>query len=276
MIGWATGLTIGGDDSFSQDYKDLTKLLNLTHLLVVSGFQVSIFAAWAEIGLLKAGVGKKTRFSLTFLGLFVFVFIVGFEPPILRAMLSLFISQQILLWFGRKISSFRALVLSGLILLLLNPWWLYSYSFWLSFTTSLGLVIAYNQEYIMLNSRKWWQEVLLSSWVALVFSLPLIVDLNGGINLIGLVGNILIVPIIPFLTLFNILALVPVLGYFFAFISLHLQILLIFMTQFLSPFSLYLSLRSLSIFDKLLYYFLVVVSLISLQLLTIKLKSSKI
>lgn len=275
LVGWATGLTIGGGESFSKDYKDLTKNLNLTHLLVVSGFQVSIFAAWIEIVLLKSGFAKKFRLLLAFLGLFVFTLIVGPEPPILRAILSLIISQQIVYWFGRKINPMQALIYSGLILLLLNPWWLYSYSFWLSFTTSAGLVITYNQEYILFNSKKWWKEIFVSSFVALIFSLPLVIDLNSGINLMGLVGNITIGPIIPILTLLNIMAILPVVGYFFAFLALHLEVFLIFITTWLSSWNASLSFSSLSLLDKIIYYLGIILIIVFSQLLTTKLKFNK-
>ncbi len=276
MVGWATGLTIGGGESFSKDYLDLTKNLNLTHLLVVSGFQVSIFAAWIEVGLLRSSVSKKFRLLLAFSALFLFAMIVGFEPPVLRAILSLVISQQILFWFGRKLSPFYSLIYSGLLLLLFNPWWLYSYSFWLSFTTSVGLVIAYNQEYILLNSKKWWKEIIISSIVALVFSLPLVIDLNNGINLTGLVGNIIIGPIIPLLTFLNLFALVPLVGYFFAFLAMHLQAFIIYLTYLLSGLSVYVSFNSLNLIDKIIYYICVVLIIVLFQILTTKLNSFKI
>jgi len=108
----------------------------LIHLLVVSGLHVGTLAL-IIVKLLPAFWGL--RFSL--IGVLVYsALIVPQEPPVLRASLMFILMILAHLSFSRP-NTFSILLFSGSLILLLFPWYVFSYSFWLSFIATAYIVL---------------------------------------------------------------------------------------------------------------------------------------
>jgi len=109
----------------------------LVHLLVVSGGHLTALAlilrylAPYRYGLLLSLVG------ITFYSLFL----VPSEPPVLRAYL-MAVFVILLLLYGERPNLLNILFLSGAIILLFYPEYVYSYSFWLSFCATLYIILS--------------------------------------------------------------------------------------------------------------------------------------
>lgn len=258
------GLVLGGSEKFIAETYSNTKTLGLTHLIVVSGFQVVLVVSFLEVLLNKLNISRKSRFIFIILGIIGLVLIAGPQPPILRSSLSILISLFALTFLGRSISTFRTLIYSGVLLLWLNPFYLFSVSFQLSFLATLGLIFA-GQKHSETDSKffvNFW-NLLKATTFAFLFTLPIILNMTGKVTFLAILTNLLVVPTIPFITILNIIGAIPIIGQLALFITTILQSLIIFLINKLPDFSWleFLTLRSadLGILEILSYYTVLIV-----------------
>ena len=97
-------------------------------------------------------------------------------------------------------------------------------------------------------------ELFFATFNSFLFTLPIIINLSGQISPIAILTNLLIVPIIPFLTYFNLLALIPFLGIFPLFLTGIIQSLLILLINELSSFGLIWRISNFENWEFVLYY----------------------
>ncbi|KKS63783.1 MAG: internalization-related competence protein ComEC/Rec2 protein [candidate division WWE3 bacterium GW2011_GWF1_42_51] len=133
------GMTIGVDDlSKSPRFKDALKRTGTIHVVVVSGFNMSLVAGYA----LKifGSPYKVKNLLLTIITTFFYAAFTGFEPPVLRAWV---MSSFMLVgkFSGRLLNSLRLLVVSYFGVLLINPGNFFSASTYLSFLATFGLIV---------------------------------------------------------------------------------------------------------------------------------------
>ena len=259
IYGLSVGLVLGGTQEFSKSTKDNFKALGLSHLVAVSGFQVVLLVGFVEMLFLKLKISKKSRIILGILSIIFLIGLVGPQPPVLRSGISLSLSLLILSIFGRGLQPLRTLIYSALVLLLLNPFYLISLSFQLSFLASLGLVLSSKVENLgELKLFSDFKDLLLGSTVTFLFTLPIIVNINGTISVISILINLLIVPIIPFITLSNLFGLIPLLGQILVVPAVFLQSLIIFLVNDLAPNIPRARLSSFGLVETFVYYFILI------------------
>ena len=113
----------------------------ISHIIVVSGFHLSVITQLMMLFLTFICMGRK-RAAAFICAAFVFLYmaVVGFTPPILRAGV-----MQILFLFGRSITekadSLNSLGLAALIICFINPYTAVDIGFLLSFSATLGIVL---------------------------------------------------------------------------------------------------------------------------------------
>ena len=258
-LAWANGLVIGNGDLFDKTTKNEIKKLGLTHLIVVSGTQVSLIFAVLEVVLLSLNLNRKWRWVLCIFGICFLILIVGFQAPVLRSSLSILFSTFGLIFLGRRLDPFRALSYSGIVLLWLNPFFLISYSFWLSMVATFGLLVSTQfsksikalPEIEFLNSFK---DIALATIGTFLYTLPLIVNLSGGISPIGIVSNLIVLPIINIVTILDILGFVPWIGEVFMIFSTTIQNIIIVLLKDLVGFANIVKFTSFGLVEMILYW----------------------
>ena len=263
------GLILGGSNNLGSDFKASIKKVGLTHLIAFSGFQVVIICSLLELILTQINISRFSKILITILFLAVTIILVGPQPPVLRSSLSLLTLEIILFAFGKKISAVHRLVYSSLILLILNPFYLINLSFQLSILATMGLILGSSllnkpkkpKKSIKPNLNDFIKELVVQTAGAWLLTLPITIILNGQINLLQIISNILIVPIIPFSSLLILLTTIPFLGWLFGFLNTlvltSLQILindLAQINQFVFVFK-----SSLLPIDLIVYYFLILI-----------------
>ena len=226
-LAWSLGLTIGIGDYFDTNDKQAVKNLGLTHLIVVSGSQVGLVFTFFEWFALSFRIKRKWRFAVCSIGVLFLIIIVGPQAPVLRSSVSVIVSTIALVFFGRRLHPIRALIYSAIILLAFNPFFVISYSFWLSFSATFGLIMVTNT--IDLAETTWlkgYKELFFSTVGTFLYTLPLIVNLSGGVSPIAIISNLILLPIIPFLTFANLFAFIPIVGEISTFLATIAQNLL--------------------------------------------------
>jgi ComEC/Rec2-related protein len=232
----AVGLVLGGSQEFSQSLKTDFRKLGLTHLVAVSGFQVVLVVSFVEFLLLRLNMRRSLRLALSILFVVFLIVLVGPQPPVIRSGSSILLSMGVLFLSGRRINSLRSLIYSLGLMLLVNPFYIYSLSFQLSALATLGLINA--PKISLKNIEGLWAKIsseIINIFVltlfTFLFTLPIIVNLNGFVSPLSILANLLILPFITLITVLNIFGLIPLIGGLFLGLNSVLQSLLLFLIK---------------------------------------------
>ena len=190
------GILLGVKSSMPDYLLQIFKVIGVTHIIAVSGYNITILAKLAEKTLGK--IGRKYIFWGVISMILFFVIITGAQASIVRAgiMGGLLVFAG---FVGRKSSPLNVLVLAGAVMIFLNPLILENdIGFQLSFLATLGLVyISPIFEKSFAKAPGIISENLSATLAAQVFTMPIIISNFGLLSLISPVANILILPFVP-------------------------------------------------------------------------------
>lgn len=216
------GILIGAKKSLPADLAEVFNQTGTTHIIAVSGYNVTIIATFLMLFLQNLGIGRKKAFWQILIGLIVFAIITGLQASIIRASImgGLVLLAQ---YLGRMNKIGNALLLTAVIMLIVNPKILvFDLGFQLSFLATLGLVyfnpvlveILKVEKFIKLKSLKIIiVDYFLTTMSAIILTTPLILYNFGKISLVAPLANILILPFIPIAMLLGFIAVVLALIY---------------------------------------------------------------
>lgn len=204
------GLIFGGSSGLAKDVSQNFSKTGLSHIIAVSGFNVTIIAEYLMLVGIFIGLWRKQAFWFAVIGIFLFVLMVGFPSSAVRAG----VMGSLLLWAmknGRLANSFNAIIFAAAIMLLLNPLLLkWDIGFQLSFLATLGIVeLSPFWEQFIFKRLKYSGILLENIFLTLsatIFVLPIIMYNFHTLSLVSLIANGLILPIIPISMLFVFLA----------------------------------------------------------------------
>jgi competence protein ComEC len=113
--------------------------LGLAHILAVSGLHIGIIAGALIYILSHLGVNRKLNIIITLIIIWLYGYLIGFPPSLLRAniMFSIFFYAQTL---AEPYDSINALFLAMFILLIINPMWIFNLGFQLSFIATFSII----------------------------------------------------------------------------------------------------------------------------------------
>lgn len=189
-------------------YQNLQQI-NAAHLFVVSGFHVSFL--YRLFNFFFSFLKKKGRWISIILCAF-YIYLLDFSISSLRAFGCLFFPVL----FKKKISAADALAIIGLITLLIEPLYVYQYSFIFSYLLAFILILCQK----MLRLCTFFTKPLLLSFIGLMSTFPLITQMNYQMNFIGFFTNLVLTPFVFILLIFCLSGLIlsPFSGNFFGFV----------------------------------------------------------
>ncbi len=194
------GLILGAKKAIPDDLMQSFNLTGTTHIVALSGYNITIIAVLVLHMCKYLGVSRKGAFWVSLSAISFFVLITGAQASIVRAgimgMLVLLAAQ-----LGRMSRITNTLVLAALVMLIINPKVLiFDAGFQLSFLATIGLVYVSP----MLKRYFQWlpnifeiQESLVATLSATIMTLPLIIFQFGRLSLVAPLVNVLILPAIP-------------------------------------------------------------------------------
>ncbi len=136
----------------SKDYLKFKKFTEagLYHLLVISGLHLGIIA-FIIFFIFNGILGKRYSMILSLLTITVYISFINNSPATFRAYVMIF-TYTLLFILNRKISLGETISLSGLILLFINPFYIYSTGFNLSFISLFAisfLFLPINEKFLL-------------------------------------------------------------------------------------------------------------------------------
>ena len=196
----AKALAVGmlfGDSSMSKELTQTFRTVGLSHIVVLSGFNIAILISFVLFVLMFLPLFVRVFFATMFVALFVLA--VGAEASIIRATLMSFIALLALL-IGRAYTARQALLLSLLLIILYEPEHLSSdVSLHLSFLATAGIVYFSESIKNLLSSSvsKVYKEIIASTFSAYLATLPYVMYTFGTVSVYALLANIIVLPLVP-------------------------------------------------------------------------------
>ncbi len=197
-----TGLVIGKSSGFSKEFTEKLKVTGTTHLVALSGYNISIIITWllAALGLV---LRRKYAIWLCVAAVVLFVLMTGAEASAVRA--AIMATIMILAEFLERTYSVRsAIVFTAVVMVLYNPLVLaYDIGFQLSFAALIGIVYVKPalDQLFKLDPKKEsllsWRENLMTTTAAQLAVLPILLMNFGFITPIGIITNVLLLSFIP-------------------------------------------------------------------------------
>lgn len=188
--GLLAGVLFGEKTGFEKGFwKDLTDS-GVVHLVVVSGTNVVLLSG-VLVENLAWLLGRKKTIVMVLILVWGYAGMVGWEPPIIRAVLlvSIYYWAQLL---GRKFDIWRSLVLVVLIMLLVDRTMVVGVSFWLSFLAFVAVVTQKN--------KGLFKDLITTVWVSLWIT-PIMALVFGRISVISPLSNLLVIFLVEMITM---------------------------------------------------------------------------
>lgn len=230
-----SGILLGNKKNLPGRLKLALRDSSTLHIVVVSGQNLTLLAALFMnlSGLLK----RRLAILISILAVIFYTILTGAQIPVIRAaiMAILAFSAQI---FGRQKDGVWALILTGGLMLLVNPSWITDLSFELSFLATLGvIVIAPILEKKLKFLPQFLKQDLAITVGAQIMVIPVIAQYFHQISLVGVFANLLVGWTIPIIMVLGTAMLL--LGSVFALLANIFLTYFIYIVQFFAnlPFS---------------------------------------
>lgn len=182
-----TSVSFGYKSELNEDHKELMKNLGISHVISISGLHLVLVYS-----VLRRFLGVKLSLVLAL----VYVLFSGASAPAVRAYIMIVILNVGKI-VKRNYNPIAALSLSGIILILEKPYYIYNLGFVLSFLATLGIIL-FNKDlnkklYKLPNSIR---NTIAISLSAQILTLPVIILYFNEVSLNFIVGNIIVIPFI--------------------------------------------------------------------------------
>lgn len=193
------GILIGQRDTLPEATSDMLAAVGLTHIIAVSGYNLTILVRFTRRLLHKRSKFQATVGALVLV--FAFLLVTGGQPSIVRASIISVLSLGAW-YYGRNIKPMVLIMLTAAGTALWNPLYLWSDIGWyLSFLAFFGvLMVAPALQARLFKKREAgaFSQLIIESSAAQLMTLPLILYIFNDSSYVVLLANLLVVPFIPF------------------------------------------------------------------------------
>lgn len=213
------GMVFGGSGGIDEETRRIFSDNGLTHILSVSGTHMVLLTGF--LMLVLRNVRRRIKCIIISVMLILYGAVCGFQPPVLRALCM----SIVLLYGGSAAEKGIILCMTGMIMLIFKPVWIYDIGFQLSFGAAAGLIWLLPKIKTALSAYLplWLSEAAGVTIAAQLSVLPLLLSYFYQFSLISVISNIILVPVLEtatILTLLGILlSIIPALGDFLIYIA---------------------------------------------------------
>lgn len=212
-------ILFGEKSGVSQDITDAFSYAGISHILAVSGLHVGVLVmiVWFFIDKLK--INKYIKLVLFVMLIIFYMYLCSFSPSVSRAGIMAIVLVFCKL-FHLEYDSIGSLSLAGILILLISPLSLFSISFQLSFMcifAIITLVPTITRWFLKLKLPRFLAQSLAVSLTLSVAIMPICAYAFAKVSLLGVLANILVIPI--FTVTYILLFCIVILSLVFPFLS---------------------------------------------------------
>jgi len=204
---FAMGLLVGQRATLPKATKQELLMVGLTHIIAVSGYNLTIMLHASRKLLAKRS--KRLNTLLSFGLMLVFLLIAGGSASIIRAAIVSTLSIATL-YYGRSLKPLNVIMIAAALTAWANPFYIWSdVSWYLSFLAFLGVMLL--APLLANRIHPAWRNsllimVALESLCAELLTLPFVLWTFGQMSFIGLPANVLVVTLVPLAMLLSMIA----------------------------------------------------------------------
>jgi len=201
VAGFIKAIILGERNTLAVDINSDFSILGLSHLLAISGLNLSILSLMLFWLLTRLGMTREKSALLISIIIFGYMFLTGASPSVVRAtMMTIILLYSFL--FKSTLNGLQVLSLAFLIMTIINPLWIFDIGFQLSFIITLYIIwgLPIISERIPIKNRFLNKSISLIL-ITQVASFPLIFYYFNQYSLLSIIANLLFVPIFSFIVL---------------------------------------------------------------------------
>ncbi|WP_422486298.1 DNA internalization-related competence protein ComEC/Rec2 [Gudongella sp. DL1XJH-153] len=193
--GFMKALITGEKDSIQNEEYEIYKDMGIAHILAISGLHIGILSGFLLLIMSMSGLKRKISIPMTLVFIWTFSYLVGFPESALRAsiMITLLMGSKLV---HRPYDPINTLAVSFIASLMINPIWIFSLGFQLSYGATLSLATI----------TPWIMERVYPAKGNLVRSIGAVAGVNLGIlplqsyyfnqlPVLALLSNFLVIPL---------------------------------------------------------------------------------
>ena len=183
------------DNTLSKEIKESYRINGISHLFSVSGMHINFFVSIIYLYINKITYNKRIKYLIT--NIFIITYLILFpSSSLLRsAVMSILYSINYLLKL--KIKKIDILLLTLGVSLLINPFIIYDLGYIYSYTITFFLVLSSST----LKKKNKINKIIYISLLSFLVSIPITIYNSYEINIICILLNIILVPIISIIIL---------------------------------------------------------------------------
>lgn len=204
------GVTVGAKESLGSDITDTFRAVGIIHIVVLSGYNISIVAD-SIMRTVSYGGYLPRSVSLAFGagGVVLFALMTGASATVVRASIMALL-VVVARSTGRVYDIAKALMIAGFFMVLHSPYILvFDPSFQLSFVATLGLIVLgslIEKRITFVPATFGVREFTTATVATQIFVLPLLLFQSGQVSLVSLLANVLVLIAVPYAMLTGFLA----------------------------------------------------------------------
>jgi competence protein ComEC len=235
-----SGIVFGSDDTLGKENDEAFRTAGITHIIVLSGYNLTIVAV-IVLSLLRF-LPLYGRTAVASGAVAVFAMMAGGGASVVRASIMALVAL-LAKALGRKYVAGRMLVATAGVMLLINPSILFfDLGFELSFLATAALIWLSP----LVEKRLYWvpkrlgmREIISTSLSAQMAVLPLLVWSIGKLSVYGIISNMFVLPVVPLIMVLG--AILAIIGFLSRYILLPLVAILWLLTQYVITVSQFVS-----------------------------------
>ena len=205
---FVNGILLGSRENIPQDLKEAFNETGTTHILAISGYNITIVAFYISSFFLFF-MRRQAAFWMTVLAIILFTILTGASASVIRAAI-MGILVLVAYREGRFYNMTNSIVFAGAAMIAFNPKILrFDAGFQLSFLAAVGLVFLSPiiKEKLKAAPEFWsFKENFIATVSAQVMVLPLILHHFKNLSFVSVPANFLILPVVPLTMLFGFVA----------------------------------------------------------------------
>ncbi|MEG1899950.1 MAG: DNA internalization-related competence protein ComEC/Rec2 [Bacilli bacterium] len=189
--GYIKAFVLGGYNGLDDDALISYRNNGISHLLAVSGMNISLIATFVLFILKKIGIYENKRYFITILFILLFMFLTSFTGSVMRASI-FFILLSINKIYYFNISTLNIMVLTLIVILFINPFIIYDVGFLFSFVISFYL-IWFNK---LLENKSYFKSLIMIGIISFLSSFPITIYNFYQVNILSIIYNLFFVPFV--------------------------------------------------------------------------------
>jgi len=199
---------LGDDTLITSEAQEGIRINGISHLFAISGLHIGLLIIIINYLLKKIKLEENKINLLISIFLFLYLIVTSFAASILRASLMwflFFINKK----YNLKLKSLDVVSIIFLILVCINPFYIYNSGFILSFLVTFTIVLLNP----LIKDKSNVIQILYISIASQIVTLPIIINFNMEINIVSFLSNVL------YINLFSIVLPISFLVLIFPFLN---------------------------------------------------------